>query len=170
MILTKTKFLPAIALLATGVLVAGCGGGSDAPQQTAGPAVVEDDSPLKVLEMPRTPSPEGAIVFFTNIQNGDTVTSPVNLLFGAENIEVVKAGTFDPATGHHHLLIDAELPPMNQAFPADAQHIHFGGGQMETVIELEPGTHTLQLLLGDGNHVPHEPPVMSEKITVTIVE
>ena len=168
MTLTKSKFLPAIALLATGTLLAGCGGGEDAPQQTSGPVVVVDDSPLKVLEMPRTPSPEGATVFFININDGDTVTSPVTLQFGAANIDIVKAGTYDPATGHHHLLIDAELPPMNQAFPADTNHVHFGGGQLETVVELEPGTHTLQLILGDGNHVPHEPPVMSERITIIV--
>jgi len=168
----KARFLHALALLAAGGLLAGCGGGEDAPQQSSTPQsgykIVAEESPLKVLEMPRTPSPEGAVVFLSNINDGDTVTSPLALQFGAENIAIVTAGTYDPATGHHHLLIDAPLPPMNQAFPADTHHIHFGGGQLETIVELEPGTHTLQLILGDGNHVPHEPPVISERITITV--
>jgi hypothetical protein len=71
-------------------------------------------------------------------------------------------------TGHHHLIIDAPLPAMDDPIPADDNHKHFGGGQTETTIELPPGEHTLQLLLGDLNHVPHDPPVISDRITITV--
>jgi hypothetical protein len=82
---------------------------------------------------------------------------------------VAPAGVEIEDTGHHHLLIDvAELPPLDQPLPATDHVKHFGGGQTETAIELTPGQHTLQLLLGDMNHVPHEPPVMSELITITV--
>jgi len=140
------------------------GQASEAKAQEA----LQTSSEKKVLSMPRTPAPEGARVYFTNIKDGDTVSSPVTLQFGAENVGIVKAGVYEPATGHHHLLIDAELPSFDQVFPADSNHVHFGGGQLETTVELEPGTHTLQLLLGDGDHVPHNPPIMSERITITV--
>jgi hypothetical protein len=81
---------------------------------------------------------------------------------------VAPAGTDKANTGHHHLIIDADLPPADAPVPADAQHVHFGGGQTEVSVELSPGEHSLQLLLGDMNHVPHDPPVYSEKITVTV--
>jgi hypothetical protein len=71
-------------------------------------------------------------------------------------------------TGHHHLLIDSELPPAGQPIPSDRNHLHYGAGETETTIELAPGKHTLQLLMGDENHVPHTPPVMSKKITVIV--
>ena len=166
--LNSIKFLAVLALSVSAFGLTACGGGSEAPQQAQSETAAAEVSTPVVLEMPRTPSPKGARVFFSNITDGDTVSSPVTLQFAAENISITKAGSYEPATGHHHLLIDSELPPMNQVFPADDQHIHFGGGQLETVVELDPGTHTLQLLLGDGNHVPHEPPLMSEKITITV--
>lgn len=159
------KFLPVLAALLVSSTLIGCSGGSEAPQAAA---KTQDQSPLQVLEMPRTPAPEDARVYFINLQDGDIVASPLTLQFGAENITIATAGSYEPATGHHHLLIDADLPPLNQVFPANDNHVHFGGGQVETTVELEPGTHTLQLLLGDGHHVPHEPPVMSEKITITV--
>ena len=162
---THGSILPAfIALMLSSALI-GCSGGSEAPQATA---KTEDQSPLQVLEMPRTAAPEDARVYFINVQDADIVSSPLTLRFGAENIAIATAGSYEPATGHHHLLIDADLPPLNQVFPADDNHVHFGGGQLETTVELEPGTHTLQLLLGDGHHVQHQPPVMSEKITITV--
>ena len=85
-----------------------------------------------------------------------------------EGINVAPAGTYEPGTGHHHLLIDTHLPAEDLPIPADENHIHFGKGQAETVIELSPGPHTLQLLVGDGNHVPHQQPVASEAITITV--
>jgi hypothetical protein len=88
--------------------------------------------------------------------------------FGLVGMGVAPAGTVLEATGHHHLIIDAPLPPMDQPLPKDDTHLHFGKGQTETVIKLAPGKHTLQLVLGDANHIPHQPPVVSEKITITV--
>jgi hypothetical protein len=81
---------------------------------------------------------------------------------------VAPAGVTKANTGHHRLLIDTDLPPMDEPIPNNAQHLHFGGGQTETVLDLPPGKHTLQLLLGDANHIPFNPSVMSKKITVTV--
>jgi hypothetical protein len=81
---------------------------------------------------------------------------------------IVPAGIQRDDAGHHHLLIDSELPPLNLPVPADAQHVHFGGGQTETDIVLAPGSHTLQLLLGDHLHLPHDPPVVSERVTIQV--
>ena len=109
-------------------------------------------------------------VFIVSPTDGDVVTSPVTVTFGIEGFSIAPAGTYDPDTGHHHLLIDTGLPPLDQPIPADAQHVHFGKGQTETTLELQPGQHTLQLLLGDGNHVPHQPPLTSDIITITVSE
>jgi hypothetical protein len=87
---------------------------------------------------------------------------------GLRNMGVAPKGTAVPHTGHHHLLIDTDLPSMTEPIPSDRNHLHFGAGETEARIELPPGTHTLQLLLGDMNHVPHNPPLLSKKITVTV--
>ena len=117
----------------------------------------------------RTPSPEGAAVYIISPENGDTVTSPVTVRFGLRGMGVAPAGVEKSNTGHHHLLIDLKSPPaLDKPLPADPNHVHFGGGQTETTVELPPGEHTLQLLLGDNQHIPHDPPVMSEKITITV--
>ncbi|NKB38947.1 MAG: DUF4399 domain-containing protein [Gammaproteobacteria bacterium] len=109
-----------------------------------------------------------AEVYFISPSNGETVSSPVVVRFGLKNMGVAPAG-FDKAnTGHHHLLIDTDLPSMSQPIPNDKNHRHFGGGQTEASIELAPGVHTLQLLLGDFSHIPHATPVVSEKITITV--
>ncbi|PSF12672.1 DUF4399 domain-containing protein [Marinobacter shengliensis] len=116
-----------------------------------------------------TPAPEGAAVYFVTPLDGQTVSSPVTVRFGLEGLGVAPAGVEREKTGHHHLLINVDdLPPMDKPIPADERHIHFGGGQTQTTLELEPGEYTLQLLVGDHLHIPHEPPVMSEKITVTV--
>ncbi len=120
------------------------------------------------LAQERTPSPEGAMVYIIAPEDGATVQSPVTVLFGASGIGIAPAGVAHDNTGHHHLIIDAELPAMDGPLPADDQHVHFGGGQTQTTIELEPGEHTLQLLLADHNHVPHEPPLSSEVVTITV--
>jgi hypothetical protein len=117
----------------------------------------------------RTPAPAGAAVYFIAPANGEVVKSPVTVKFGLKGMGVAPAGVDNPKTGHHHLLIDvAKLPAMDSPLPADANHKHFGGGQTETSVELPPGTHTLQLLVGDMNHIPHDPPIISEKITITV--
>lgn len=116
-----------------------------------------------------TAAPEGAQAYIISPADGETVSSPVTVKFGLKGMGVAPAGVDKPNTGHHHLLIDAaNEPALDQPLPADATHKHFGGGQTETSIELPPGEHTLQLVMGDKNHVPHEPPVMSKKITITV--
>lgn len=117
----------------------------------------------------RTAAPAGALVYFLSPENGATVTSPVTIRFGLRGMGVAPAGVTTPNTGHHHLLIDvAELPPDDQPIPSDDNHRHFGLGQTEAEITLPPGQHTLQLVLGDALHIPHQPPVRSEKITITV--
>ena len=118
-----------------------------------------------------TPAPEGAKVYFIGLEDGQTVSSPVTIRFGLSGMGVAPAGVDDkPNTGHHHLIINERIEgeELNEPIPADEQHVHFGGGQTETTIELPPGTHTLQLVLADWSHIPHDPPVMSERITITV--
>lgn len=116
-----------------------------------------------------TPAPEGAKVYIISPASGDVVSSPVTVKFGLVGMGVAPAGVDKPNTGHHHLLIDVDgMPPAGMPLPADANHRHFGGGQTETSVELAPGQHTLQLIMGDQNHVPHDPPVVSERVTITV--
>ena len=124
---------------------------------------------LPAFAADRTPSPPGAAVYIISPADGATVQSPVTVQFGLKGMGVAPAGIEKDKTGHHHLLIDVtELPPLDEPIPADDNHKHFGGGQTEVTLELPAGTHTLQLLLGDQNHVPHEPPVLSDMITITV--
>lgn len=112
---------------------------------------------------------QGAKVYFITPTNGSKVKSPVTVTFGLTGMGVAPAGTDKPNTGHHHLLIDvAELPDLKMPLPKDNKHRHFGGGQTEVALELSPGPHTLQLILGDMNHIPHQPPLMSEKIIIVV--
>ncbi|MCC6209372.1 MAG: DUF4399 domain-containing protein [Gammaproteobacteria bacterium] len=115
-----------------------------------------------------TPAPAGAEVYIITPEDGATVTSPVTVRFGARDVGVAPAGVARESTGHHHLIIDSDLPPLDQQIPKDDRHIHFGGGQTETKLELKPGKHTLQLLMGDDAHLPHNPPLLSKKITITV--
>lgn len=124
----------------------------------------------------RSMAPEGAAVYFVNIEEGATVSSPVTINFGLSGMGVAPAGTEKENTGHHHILIDRapfgdgadDADYVQYGLPADDNHVHFGGGQTEVTLELAPGTHTLQLVLGDMNHVPHDPPVVSDVITITV--
>jgi hypothetical protein len=116
----------------------------------------------------RTPAPAGAEVYFISPKDGESVTSPVTVRFGLKGMGVAPAGIAFDNSGHHHLIIDSELPPMDAPVPSDAHHLHFGKGQTETTVNLPPGKHTLQLLLGDQLHTPHNPPVVSKKITITV--
>lgn len=116
----------------------------------------------------RTPAPDGAEVYIISPADGATVDSPVTVRFGLRGMGVAPAGVDRPATGHHHLLVDSGLPDLTQPIPSDEHHLHFGGGQTEVTLELPPGRHTLQLLLGDQNHIPHDPPVVSPRITITV--
>jgi hypothetical protein len=109
------------------------------------------------------------MTYFLAPANGATVTSPFTIRFGLRGMGVAPAGVTTPSTGHHHLLIDVEtLPPDNLPIPNDANHRHFGLGQTETELTRPSGQHTLQLVLGDALHIPHQPPVRSEKITITV--
>lgn len=107
-------------------------------------------------------------VYIVSPANGSTVTSPVTIEFGIEGFTLAPAGTSEAGTGHHHLMVDTPLPPLNQPIPASDKHLHFGKAQTSTVLELQPGEHTLQLLLGDGNHVPHSTALISDPIIITV--
>jgi len=116
----------------------------------------------------RQPSPENASVYFISPANGDVVSSPVKIQFGLSGMGIAPAGVEWENTGHHHLIINADLPSLTDFIPNDETHRHFGGGQTEASVELEPGEHTLQLLFADQDHLPHNPAVYSDKITITV--
>jgi hypothetical protein len=117
----------------------------------------------------RTPAPADAYVYIGWPNDNETVrTTHIKVWFGTRNFGVAPAGTTKANTGHHHLLIDTALPPMDQPIPNDKNHLHFGLGQTETVIDLPPGTHTLQLVMADADHIPHDPPLISKKITIHV--
>ena len=136
----------------------------EAPEPAAAEPAAAPPAPL------RTPAPENAVLYFIAPADGDEVTSPVNILFGLSGAGVAPAGIVFPDSGHHHMLVNTGMPPEDIPIPEDANHLHFGLGQSEAVVELPPGEHALQLLLGDHLHIPHDPPVASEIITVTVVE
>ena len=125
-------------------------------------------SPLAFAQE-RTPSPPGAEVYIISPKDGATVKSPVTVRFGLKGMGIAPAGVKFDNTGHHHLLVDSDPPTnMGAPLPATDKLLHFGKGQTETSLTLTPGKHTLQLLLGDMNHIPHDPPVISKKITITV--
>lgn len=107
-------------------------------------------------------------VYIISPKNGATVSSPVTVVFGLKGMGIAPAGVDNEHTGHHHLLINTGLPPANKPIPSDANHHHFGKGQTETRLELAPGEHTLQLLIGNHAHMQHGEPIASEKITITV--
>ncbi len=125
-----------------------------------------EQRPRLELRSAQAPSDKPNIVL-----DGDVLKNPVRLFFNiVGDVKVAPAGDISPGTGHFHLLIDSTLTPeeMKTAIPADERHIHYGKGQTEATLTLPPGRHTLQLLLGDGNHVPHDPPIMTTPVTVTV--
>lgn len=170
------RFLP-LALVAA---VAGCSDpdGGSAPEPGGGPdAAITTEAAAAAAggsEQSASPAfepkdaPEGAAAYIVSPADGDVVSNPVRVVFGLEGMGVAPAGIAMDGTGHHHLLIDADPTPAGQPIPADDRHVHFGAGQTETEITLPPGEHTLRLLLGDELHVPHEPPVMSEPVTIRV--
>ncbi len=120
-------------------------------------------------QVTKTKSAEGAKVYIISPKNGETVGSPFTVQFGLKGMGIAPAGVNAPNTGHHHLLIDvAQMPDMNAPLPNNEHIRHFGGGQTETELTLPPGQHTLQLVLGDYVHVPHDKPLVSDKITITV--
>jgi hypothetical protein len=118
--------------------------------------------------MPRRAAPEGASVHFVTPRDGAVVSSPVRVEFALVGMDLVAAGKDVDNSGHHHVLIDTDLPDMAGPIPADARHVHFGDGSAIAELKLEPGEHTLQLLFADYRHVPHDAPVYSERITITV--
>ena len=142
-----------LSVLLVAVLQAGAATGVAAPEAPATPA----------------PNPAGPHVYFIWPYDGTVITGgKFWVRMGLRNMGVAPKGTAVPNTGHHHILINTAVPSMTEPIPNDRNHLHFGAGETEARIELPPGTHTLQLLLGDLNHVPHKPPVLSKKITVTV--
>jgi hypothetical protein len=126
-------------------------------------------------KLPRTPSPKGAKAYVILPKDGKTVKPKFKVVFGLRGMGVCPAGIITPEgksppnTGHHHLLVDMDkLPPLDQPLVASDNLKHFGGGQTEAILELKPGKHTLQLVLADFAHIPHNPPVVSEKVTITV--
>ena len=131
---------------------------------TAEASPTQAQDPLK-----RSERPEGAEVYIISPKDGDVVGKEVQVIFGLKGMGVAPAGINLPNTGHHHLLVDVEkLPKMSLPIPSDKNHMHFGKGQTETTLKLEPGKHTLQLLLGNYLHIPHAKEVLSKKITITV--
>ena len=129
------------------------------------------EAPVVSAAEPAAPAsgPANAQVYFIWPYEGTVITGgKFWVRMGLRNMGVAPKGTAVPNTGHHHLLIDTGLPPLNEPIPNDRNNLHFGAGETEARVELPPGMHTLQLLLGDMNHVPHKPPIMSKKITITV--
>jgi hypothetical protein len=124
---------------------------------------------LATAAVSREPSPAGAEVYIVSPKNGAKVKSPVTVVFGLKGMGIAPAGIKFDNTGHHHLLIDSELPAdLSQPLAANEKSVHFGKGQTETSVTLPPGKHTLQLVLGDMLHIPHDPAVYSKQITITV--
>ena len=124
---------------------------------------------LALAQVTKSKAPDNASVYFVTPKDGETVSSPVTVRFGLKGMGVAPAGVTQPNTGHHHLLIDMATPPdFNAALPVTDNIKHFGGGQTETELTLPAGNHTLQLVLGDALHIPHEKPIVSQKITITV--
>lgn len=129
----------------------------------------------EAVKLPRNPSPKGAKTYIVTPRDGKTVKSKFKVVFGLKGMGVCPAGLVGPDgkppsnNGHHHLLIDMEkLPPMDQPLAASDNLKHFGLGQTEALLKLKPGKHTLQLVFADFAHIPHDKPVVSEKITITV--
>jgi len=158
-----TNLLTVMSLLAvSAIMLQGCGG---SPENNAGAV---GDIPPKKLVLPRAKMAADARIFIIEPANGAVVKSPVKVAFGAENADTTVANIFRPNSGHHHLILDAPLPELSQPVPSDENHYHYDQGETEATLELPPGTHTLQLLLADGNHVPHDPALVSEIVTITV--
>ncbi len=158
-------------LLISVLTLAGCNSlynvmhGSAAP---TAPLKANVSTPTVLGSYNKVAAVSGTSLYFINVKNGDTVSSPLNVQFGLKGMGVAPAGVEKAGTGHHHLLVDVAELDVNSGIPMSDQHRHFGLGQTEVSIALKPGMHTLQLVLGDQNHIPHHPVVMSERITVTV--
>ncbi len=127
------------------------------------------ESHARAADLARGKAPPGASVFFVDLQNGDTVGQEVTVKFGVKGIEIKPASEgLEAGSGHHHLLIDADVPPGNAPIPNDERHKHYGKGQTEDTLHLEPGDHTLQLDFADAAHVQFYPPIVSKRIKIHV--
>ena len=152
------------------VAMAGCAS-NQAPVMSVAPTEpmsITTSVPTLPAGYPKVAAAAGSSLYFVNLKNGETVASPVLVQFGLRGMGVAPAGIEKAGTGHHHLLVDVASLDVNAPIPVSDQHRHFGAGQTEVTLPMTPGKHTLQLLLGDQNHIPHHPVVMSERITITV--
>jgi len=123
-----------------------------------------------------TESDPNAVAYFVNLNDGDAVSGPVHVVFGLVGMGVGPAGFTKENIGHHHLFInrapfgegDFGADEADFPIPADDNHKHYGKGQTETMLDLEPGTYTMQMVMGDGDHIPHNNPIFSDVITITV--
>ncbi|MEM7220204.1 MAG: DUF4399 domain-containing protein [Pseudomonadota bacterium] len=166
----------AVLIPAALLILSACDNSTTAPPSAAEPAAGAAAEPATA--QPANPvlpasllskAPADARVFFVEPANGATVGETFTVRFGLNGMAIAPAGEDRPNTGHHHILIDLdELPDMSIPLPATEQIVHYGGGQTEATLTLPPGEHSLQLLLGNYVHIPHDNPVISEKITITV--
>jgi hypothetical protein len=147
------------------------GKGYEAMNKWTRSALVVSTMVLPCPARAQTPAPPDAVVYIITPRDGQRVRSPVTVRFGLRNMGVTRAGDATPNMGHHHLLVNVTEPfDENEPLPTDRRHLHFGAGQTETQLDLPPGKHTLQLVLGDAEHRPFKPVVASKKVTVTVVQ
>ena len=109
-------------------------------------------------------------VYFINLEDGDRLESPFLIQFGLSGMGIAPAGTDRANTGHHHLLINVNDIDLSKPIPSSSNHIHFGGGQTESLVDLMPGDYSIQLVLGDMTHTPHNPPIISQRINITVID
>ena len=159
-------------LFLTCLLMAACGQQEPAPPPAAPaapPPPAAAPAPPPPAALARKPAPAGATAYIIEPADGATVMNPVRVVFGLKGIGVAPAGVDRNDAGHHHLLIDTEMPAnLGLPLPNDEQHRHFGGGQTEVELTLSPGRHTLQMVLGDHLHIPHDPPIASSVVTIEV--
>ena len=167
----KLSSMSCVAVAALAVMgLAGCAN-NQAPVMSVAPTApmkVNVSTPTLAAGYVKVSATPGSSLYFVNLKNGETVASPVLIQFGLRGMGVAPAGIEKAGTGHHHLLVDVAELDVNAPIPTTDQHRHFGLGQTEVTLEMKPGQHTLQLLMGDQNHIPHHPAVMSERITITV--
>jgi hypothetical protein len=160
------------ALLLVGVILAACGqpeSAAPAAPVAAPPPPAAAAPPAAPATLARKPAPAGAMAYIIEPADGATVSNPVRVVFGLKGIGVAPAGVDRNDAGHHHLLVDTGMPAeLSLPIPNDEQHRHFGGGQTEVELTLAPGRHTLQMVLGDHLHIPHDPPIASSVVTITV--
>lgn len=153
---------PELLLLTSALLLAVACSERDEPASGGGAALAE------AATLGKSPAAEGASVAFVSPRDGDVVASPFRVEFTVSGMDLAPAGTEVPLSGHHHILIDTGLPDLDLPVPADEHHLHFGDASSSAELSLTPGQHTLQLLFADHLHIPHDRPVYSERITITV--